>query len=86
MIQTNEQKLLDEFIKMTKKEWIKSINNSSGNIGITFENELSNKENSSFLPDYHGIEIKCSNKYSVYPITLFSQCHFLKLMNIHISK
>lgn len=69
---TNENNILTEFKKIANKGWIKSVSNSTGSIGITFEKELGNKENSSFLPDYQGIEIKCSSMYARYPITLFT--------------
>ena len=68
---TNES-LLNEFKRIANKGWIKSVNNSTGSIGITFEKELGKKENSSYLPDYYDIEIKCSSKYAYYPITLFT--------------
>lgn len=69
---TTEEKLIKEFHKIKNKGWIKSVSNSTGSIGITFENELNRKQNSSILPDYYDIEIKCSSRYTVYPITLFS--------------
>jgi len=80
-----EEKLLNEFKKIADKGWKKSISKSSGSIGITFEKELGNKENSSFLPDYNDIEIKCSSKYGYYPITLFS-CAFDGPSNLELKR
>ena len=72
ILNTTEENLIKEFHRIKDKGWIKSISKSTGSIGITFENELNRKQNSSILPDYYDIEIKCYSKYTIYPITLFS--------------
>ena len=68
----NLKSLFTEFERIRQKGWICSITKSTGAIGITFERELGKSENSSFLPDYNDIEIKCMEQKSLYPITLFS--------------
>ena len=65
-------KLKKEFRLISKKGWVKGISNSDGSVGITFESLLGKKENNSILPDYNGIELKCSASRYSYPITLFS--------------
>jgi len=68
-------KLLQEFNKISKKGWIKSISNNPrnfGNIGITFEKELNKERDTMYFPDYYGIEIKCTSKFSKYPLYLFT--------------
>ena len=68
----NNEKLINEFKEIANKGWIPSVNKSTGSIGITFEKQLGREQNSSFLPDFEDIEIKCSSKYAYYPITLFT--------------
>ncbi len=64
--------LVDNFKKISRKKWIKSINNNRGGVGQTFENELNKKADSLYLPDYEGIELKCTTRYSNYPLYLFT--------------
>ena len=68
----NFKKLVEKFEKIKEKGWIKSCTKSTGAIGITFEKELGLLENNSFYPDYSNIEIKCVNKKTLFPLTLFS--------------
>ena len=68
----NIAKLRNDFQLIKDKGWIKGISNSDGSVGITFESLLGKKENNSVLPDYNGIELKCSASKYAYPITLFS--------------
>lgn len=68
----NFEKLLCIFELIKNKGWIRSNTKSTGAIGITFERELGLFENHSFYPDYKDIEIKCSSKRTLYPLTLFS--------------
>ena len=65
-------KLVNKFIEISNNGWIEGVNNYSNSIGLTFEKELGKKADSLYFPDYHGIEIKCSSRYSRYPIYLFS--------------
>lgn len=68
----SELNLANEFKRIAEKRWIKSINDSTGSIGLTFESELGKKPDDTFFPDYYGIEIKCTSRYSRYPLYLFS--------------
>lgn len=63
------------FNSISNKGWIKSVNMGTGSVGLTFEREISKKIDSMFFPDYKNLEIKCTTRYSRYPITLFS-CAF----------
>ena len=64
--------LLKEFKAISKLQWIKGINNFTNSCGLTFESLLNKKSDSMFFPDFQGIEIKCTQRFSRYPITLFS--------------
>lgn len=66
------QKLIKQFYIISSKKWIKSVNKGLGSIGYTFEKELDKSPDSLYLPDYYGTEIKCTGRYSRYPITLFT--------------
>lgn len=68
----NILKLKTQFDIIKNKGWIESISNSTGSVGITFEYYLGKKQDNSFLPDFHDIELKCSTYTSSCPITLFS--------------
>jgi len=57
---------------ISEKKWVKGINNSNNSVGLTFEALLNKNPDSMYFPDYYGIEIKCSQRFSRYPITLFS--------------
>ena len=68
----NMKSLINEFCKINNKGWIKSKYKSYGNVGLTFENEINKKIDSMFFPDYKDIEIKCSTRFSRYPLHLFN--------------
>ena len=68
----NTKKLVEEFKKIAAKRWIKSISKSFGSIGITFEKELGKTPDALYFPDYYGIEVKCTSRYSRYPLFLFT--------------
>lgn len=68
----NYQKLLEEFNKISNQLWIKGINNWTNSAGLTLENLLGKKSDSMYFPDYNGIEIKCTQRFSNFPINLFS--------------
>lgn len=68
----SEKDLIKQFMNISNKRWIKSIDNSTGSVGLTFEKELGKKADDMYFPDYNGIEIKCTSRYSDYPISLFS--------------
>lgn len=67
-----QQKLINKFIEVSQKRWIKGINNTTNSVGLTFESLLDKNPDSMYFPDYYGIEIKCSQRFSRYPIGLFS--------------
>lgn len=64
--------LREKFKFIAKKKWIKSVAKGHGNIGLTFEKEIGKKIDTDYTPDYKSIEIKCTSRYSRYPISLFS--------------
>lgn len=68
----NFKDLTDNFKTIAKKKWIKSSFKGHGNIGLTFEKELDKKIDTTYNPDYKDIEIKCTSRFSRYPISLFS--------------
>lgn len=71
-MEENYQNLIEKFKEIADKKWIKGINNSRNSVGLTFESMLLKSPDSMYFPDYNGIEIKCSQRFSRYPITLFS--------------
>jgi len=64
--------LIKEFERISNKGWIKSISKSFGSIGLTFEKELGKRADSMYFPDYYGIEVKCTSRFSRYPLYLFT--------------
>lgn len=71
-MEDNIKNLITEFKKISNKKWIRSISNSFGSNGLTFESELKKKPDSLYFPDYYGIELKCTSFYSKYPLYLFT--------------
>lgn len=70
---TEENKILiKEFHRIANKRWIKSISKNFGSIGLTFEKELGKNPDSLYFPDYYDIEIKCTSRFSRYPLYLFT--------------
>lgn len=67
------EKLVNEFILISQKGWNQSVCNDTGGVGLTFESLLDKKADSMFFPDYYGTEIKCTTRFSGYPISLFSK-------------
>lgn len=63
--------LIKKFKEIANLKYIESVNKSTGSIGNTFEKALNKSPDSSFFPDYEGIEIKCTGRFSCYPVTLF---------------
>ena len=68
----NFEVLLDSFKSISANGWIKGVTNHYNSIGTTFEKELGKKADSMYFPDYYGIELKCTGRFSRYPIYLFS--------------
>lgn len=66
------QLVIKQFHIIANRKWIKSVNKGLGSIGYTFEKELGKNPDSLYFPDYYGTEIKCTGRYSRYPVTLFT--------------
>ena len=66
------KELIAQFNKIVAKRWVPSVNKGLGSVGLTFENELNKNPDSLFFPDYYGIEIKCTTRFSKFPLSLFS--------------
>ena len=64
--------LVKKFKMISKMKCIKGVNNLTNSVGLTFESLLDKKVDSLYFPDYKGIEIKCTQRFSRYPITLFT--------------
>ena len=67
-----QYEIIQKFKEIANKKWIKGVNNLTNSVGLTFESQLSKPTDSMYFPDFKGIEIKCSQRYSRYPIKLFS--------------
>ena len=67
-----QKKLIEQFHIIAKKGWIKSISKSFGSVGLTFEKEIGKNPDSLYFPDYYNIEIKCTSRFSRYPLFLFT--------------
>lgn len=70
----NINNLIKKFHSIARKKWIKGAysKNQIGNVGLTFERELNKTPDNMYFPDYEGIEIKCTTRYSDFPLFLFS--------------
>ena len=65
--------IVTKFKEINSKGYIKGINNNLLNsAGLTLEDLLGKKPDSLFFPDYKGLEIKTTQRFSGYPITLFT--------------
>ena len=65
-------KLKEEFIKIKKMGWIKSVNRGSNGVGFTLESLFGISKNELEIPDYNGIELKARRYSSTSYIILFS--------------
>jgi len=68
----NILKLNEEFKRIKKLGFTKTILNGSGGVGRTFEYLLGKSVDVSDNPDYEGIEIKCRRSYTKALISLFN--------------
>lgn len=68
----NINDLKEKFLEIKNPKWIKSVNNSTSGIGLTFEKLLGKERESFEMPDYNGIEIKTHSSTSDSYITLFN--------------
>lgn len=66
------EKLKLELYKIQCKNWVASVGTGNSASGKTLEHLLGKEEDRDVLPDYIGIELKTRNKYSNYPLNLFS--------------
>lgn len=67
------KKIIDRFIEISKNGYVLGINNNETNsAGLTFERLLGKDPDSLFFPDYNGVEIKTTCRFSRYNISLFS--------------
>ena len=64
--------LVKKFHEVASKGYIKGVGRSWGNIGLTFEDAIGKLPDCKFEPDYEDIEIKCSSRFSRYPMYLFT--------------
>ena len=65
--------IIDKFFYINGLSYVKGINNNSTNsCGLTFEQLLNKKADSNYFPDFNGIEIKTTQRFSRYSIGLFS--------------
>ena len=83
------EKLITKFEEITRRGWIKGVTEDESSVGLTFENELGKEFDSMYFPDYYGTEIKCTTRYSGYPISLFSLSFdgkYLYQMNLLLQK
>src|SRR5574344_226355 len=67
----NEKILFNHFKSIARKGWIEGTSKCIKSVGLTFERELGKPPDSKCYPDYEGIELKCTQRYSHYPIGLF---------------
>lgn len=72
MVDKNSSELLELFKQISAKRWIPGVSNGWGGIGLTFEKEINKLPDSKYDPDYADIEIKCTSRYSLYPLFLFT--------------
>lgn len=72
-MEKNIKKLLHEFNIINSMQWIKGVNNNLSSVGNTFESLLRKKADSEIFPDYFDIEIKCSQRFSNYPLKMFNK-------------
>ena len=63
--------LQKKFKEIRQNELNKSLRDGTGGMGYTFETLIGKKEDSNFLPDYKGIEIKTKMGFGKAPLTLF---------------
>lgn len=68
----DSKKFIEIFKSIATNQWIKDVGQSWGGIGLTFEKEIGKLPDSKYDPDFNDIEIKCSSRYSRYPIYLFT--------------
>ena len=69
----NFDEIIKKYEEINKIGYVQGINNNLYNsAGLTLEHYFEKNADSMFFPDYKGIEIKCTQRFSRYNITLFS--------------
>lgn len=69
----NFNELIQKFKEINQSGYIKGINNNLFNsAGLTLESLLKKQPDNIYFPDFKDIEIKTTQRFSRYPITLFS--------------
>ncbi len=69
---SNSDLLVKLFKAIAKKGFVKGVGKSWGNNGLTFEHEIGKLPDAKNTPDFKDIEIKCSSRFTRYPIYLFT--------------
>ena len=65
-------KVIDEFRKINRLRWVPAVSSASNGVGLTFEKLIGKSVDTLFFPDFEGIELKCTTRYSRFPMSLFS--------------
>lgn len=63
-MEENIEQLKNEFKRIQKLGWVKSVRKGWTGVGATFESLLGKEEENFEMPDYNGIEIKTKRRYS----------------------
>lgn len=69
---SNITQLKNEFRNIKRLDWVKSVNEGAGSIGLTLESLLGKEKENFEIPDYLGIELKTHKRYSTAYTTLFN--------------
>ena len=64
--------IIEEFLKLNEKGYVESISKEKNSCGLTLEHLLGKEPDSMFFPDYNGVELKTTTRFSRYNINLFS--------------
>lgn len=65
-------KLDNEFKRIKKLRWVKSVTKGSAGVGMTFEYLIGKEFDNKGLPDYDGIELKARRCYTKSLVNLFN--------------
>ena len=65
-------KIIEEFLKLNERGYVESISKEKNSCGLTLEHLLGKEPDSMFFPDYNGVELKTTTRFSRYNINLFS--------------
>lgn len=80
-LENNILELKKEFDRIKKLNYIKSLRKGTTGVGYTFETLINKKEDTSYLPDYKGIEIKTKLGNSKTAISLLSMVPNMAINN-----